>query len=152
LNAGSQQQQLMQAEQMFPLTAGLAQSQMLRGYQIPTSTTSSLTQPASQNSTGLSPLQSISGLAGLLASPNWSNAADNLKKLFGGLGNTSGVDAATNMPDFANSYNTAMNNATWYPGVNANNLGQTQFTEPNFLTNGAVNPSAGQDVFSWAGD
>ena len=76
----------MQAEQMFPLTAGLAQSQLLRGYQIPTSTTSSLTQPASQNSTGLSPLQSIAGLTGLLASPNWSGAANNLGKLFGGSG------------------------------------------------------------------
>ena len=86
LNAGSQQQQLMQAEQMFPLTAGLAQSQLLRGYQIPTSTSMSYTQPGSQNSTGLSPLQSIAGLAGLLASPNWAGAAKNIGNLFGGAG------------------------------------------------------------------
>jgi hypothetical protein len=142
LNAGSQQQQLMQAEQMFPLTAGLAQSQLLRGYQIPTSTTSSLTQPASQNSTGLSPLQSISGLAGLLASPNWSTIGNNIKNLFSGLGNTSGVDAATNMPNFSGSYNTAMNNASYLPGLSAGNLGQSQIYDP----------TSGSNVFSYAGD
>lgn len=114
LNAGSQQQQLMQAEQMFPLTAGLAQSQMLRGYQIPTSTTSSLTQPASQNSTGLSPLQSISGLAGLLASPNWSGAANNIGKLFGGLGgggsgSLSPVSDPSQIGNYVNAYEDAIN-------------------------------------------
>ena len=103
LNAGSQQQQLMQAEQMFPLTAGLAQSQMLRGYQIPTSTTSGLTQPASQNSSGLSPLQTISGLASLLASPNWSGAANNIGKLFGGLGNGIQYTSGATPQDYANA-------------------------------------------------
>jgi hypothetical protein len=142
LNAGGQQQQLMQAEQMFPLTAGLAQSQMLRGYQLPTSTTSSLTQPGAKGSFANSPLQNISGIASLLGSPDWSQAGNNLKKLFGGLGNTSGVDAATNMPNFANSYNTAMNNASWYPGVSADNLGQSQIFDP----------TSGSNVFSWAGD
>lgn len=120
LNAGSQQQQLMQAEQMFPLTAGLAQSQLLRGYQIPTSTTSSLTQPASQNSTGLSPLQSISGLAGLLASPNWSNAADNLKKLFGGLGGGAPIGTGSlspvSDPSQIGNYVNAYENAISAPG------------------------------------
>ena len=141
LNAGGQQQQLMQAEQMFPLTAGLAQSQMLRGYQIPTSTSMSYTQPGSQNSSGLSPLQSIAGLTGLLASPNWAGAANNIGNLFG-RPNISGVDAATNMPGFANSYNTAMNNASWYPGVSADNLGQSQIFDP----------TSGSNIFSWAGD
>ena len=77
LNAGSQQQQLSQAAQMFPLTAATAESQLLRGYQIPTSTTSSLTQPSTQNSSGLSPLQTVSGLAALLNSG---------KNLFSGSG------------------------------------------------------------------
>ena len=98
LNAGSQQQQLSQAAQMFPLTAATAESQLLRGYQIPTSTTSSLTQPSTQNSTGLSPLQTISGLTSLLASPNWSGAASNIGKLFGGLGGTAPVGTGSLSP------------------------------------------------------
>jgi hypothetical protein len=120
LNAGSQQQQLMQAEQMFPLTAGLAQSQMLRGYQIPTSTTSGLTQPASQNSSGLSPLQTISGLASLLASPNWSGAANNIGKLFGGLGNGIQYTSGATPQDYANAgYNINYGDTLTTSGANA---------------------------------
>ena len=127
LNAGSQQQQLMQAEQMFPLTAGLAQSQLLRGYQIPTSTSMSYTQPGSQNSSGLSPLQSISGLAGLLASPNWSTIGNNLGKLFGGSG-SSPID-----------YNTTSNVGSVFGADYAANI------DPSMVSN--INPGTGM---SWA--
>jgi hypothetical protein len=129
LNAGSQQQQLSQAAQMFPLTAATAQSQLLRGYQIPTSTTSSLTQPASQNSTGLSPLQTISGLTSLLASPNWTGAASNIGKLFNGFGSgSSPID-----------YNTTSNNGSVFGADYAANI------DPSMVSN--INPGTGM---SWA--
>ena len=127
LNAGSQQQQLSQAAQMFPLTAATAESQLLRGYQIPTSTTSSLTQPSTQNSTGLSPLQTISGLTSLLASPNWSGAASNIGKLFGGSG-SSPID-----------YNTTSNAGSVYGADYAANI------DPSMVSN--INPGTGM---SWA--
>lgn len=105
LNAGSQQQQLSQAAQMFPLTAATAQSQLLRGYQIPTSTTSSLTAPGTQNTSGLSPLQTVSGLAALLNSG---------KNLFSGSGsspidyNTTSNAGSVNGADYAANINPSL--------------------------------------------
>jgi hypothetical protein len=125
LNAGGQQQQLMQAEQMFPLTAGLAQSQMLRGYQIPTSTSMSYTQPGAKGSFGNSPLQNISGIASLLGSPDWSQATNNLKKLFGG---SNPID-----------YNTTSNVGSVFGADYAANI------NPSMISN--INPGTGM---SWA--
>ncbi len=127
LNAGNVQQQLSQSEQMFPLTAATAESQLLRGYQIPTSTASSLTQPGSQNSYANSPLQNVSGLTALLGSGNWSSAADNIKKLFGGSG-SSPID-----------YNTTSNAGSVYGADYGANI------DPSMVSN--INPSTGM---SWA--
>ena len=156
---GTQQQQIGQAQQLFPLQMTQAYSGLLSGAQIPTSSSSMYTGPmpgSYQNSPLTNTLGTLSSLGSLFSNPyGGTSPVKGITDWWNSLGNnanTSGVAAATNMPGFANSYNTAMNNASWYPGVSANNLGQTQFTEPDFLKNGAVNPSAGQDVFSWAGD
>jgi hypothetical protein len=73
----------------------------------------------------LSPLQSISGLAGLLASPNWSGAASNIGKLFGG---SNPID-----------YNTTSNVGSVFGADYAANI------NPSMISN--INPGTGM---SWA--
>ena len=77
-NLGSQQQQIAQAAQLFPLTVGNQQAQMLRGFTMPTSTATTQTQPAQAGQMGNSTLSNIAGLTGLLASPDWSQIGQNL--------------------------------------------------------------------------
>jgi len=70
---GGQQQTIAQNQQLFPMQQLMNESQLLRGYTIPTSVSASQTGPASQGQFGLSPLQQISTigtLAGALAQPN----------------------------------------------------------------------------------
>ena len=70
---GGQQQTIAQNQQLFPMQQLMNQSQLLRGYTIPTSVSASQTGPASQGQFGMSPLQQIATLgtlAGGLAQPN----------------------------------------------------------------------------------
>jgi hypothetical protein len=63
---GGQQQQINQAEQMFPLQSLTAQSALLRGFNVPTSTEGSYYGPI-PGAYNLSPLQQIGGISALLA-------------------------------------------------------------------------------------
>ena len=146
---GTQQQQILQAQQLFPLQMAQAQAGLLQGAQIPTSTSSTYTGPipgAYQNSPLTNTLGTLSSLGGLFSSPTGGTSpVQGIQNWWNGLGNntnTSGVAAATNMPGFANSYNTAMNNATYAPGISATNLDQSQIYDP----------TSGSNVFTYAGD
>ena len=126
-----------------------AQAGLLQGAQIPTSTSSTYTGPipgAYQNSPLTNTLGTLSSLGGLFSSPTGGTSpVQGIQNWWNGLGNntnTSGVAAATNMPGFANSYNTAMNNATYAPGISATNLDQSQIYDP----------TSGSNVFTYAGD
>jgi hypothetical protein len=69
---GGQQQTIAQNQQLFPMQQLMNQSQLLRGYTIPTSVSASQTGPANQGQFGMSPLQQIATLgtlAGALAQP-----------------------------------------------------------------------------------
>lgn len=63
---GGQQQQMAQAEQLFPLTTLGTAAQNLRGYSIPTSVASSYTGPI-PGAYAASPLQQIAGLGAIIA-------------------------------------------------------------------------------------
>lgn len=89
---GTQQQQIKQAEQLFPLQMAQAQAGLLQGAQIPTSTTATYTGPipgAYQNSplsTGLGALTSLGGMfaSGPYGSPS---AASNIGNALSGAYN-----------------------------------------------------------------
>jgi len=62
---GGQQQTIAQNEQLFPMQQLTNESQLLRGFNIPTSTSTSQTGPASQGQMGISPLQQLMSLGTL---------------------------------------------------------------------------------------
>jgi hypothetical protein len=112
---GGQKQTIAQNEQLFPMQQLTNQSQLLRGYTIPTSTGSSYTGPI-PGAYAASPLQQIAGLGALGAGISNTPMGTALGKLFSGatdasttalaklLGITSGTTAAvpgtneTNLP------------------------------------------------------
>jgi len=70
---GGQQQTIKQNEQLFPMQQLTNESQLLRGYTIPTSVSASQTGPGQQGQFAMSPLQQIATigtLAGALAQPS----------------------------------------------------------------------------------
>ena len=70
---GGQQQTIAQNEQLFPMQQLTNQSQLLRGYTIPTSVSASQTGPGQQGQFAMSPLQQVATLgtlAGALAQPS----------------------------------------------------------------------------------
>jgi hypothetical protein len=83
---GGQQQQINQAEQMFPLQTLTAQSALLRGFNVPTSTEGSYYGPI-PGAYNLSPLQQIGGIASLLAATTGSKDKPSgiLGDIYGGL-------------------------------------------------------------------
>jgi hypothetical protein len=62
---GGQQQTIGQNEQLFPMQQLTNESQLLRGFNIPTSSATSATGPATQGQLGLSPLQQLMSLGTL---------------------------------------------------------------------------------------
>jgi len=79
---GGQQQQIQQQQQLFPLQTATAASGLLRGYNVPTATSSTYQGPL-PGAYAASPLQQISSLGSLLAALNTSPAS------YGGVaGNT----------------------------------------------------------------
>lgn len=70
---GAQQQQIGQAEQLFPLQTALAQAGALRGYTVPTTVSSTYTGPI-PGAYSASPLQQISGIGALLGALNQTPA------------------------------------------------------------------------------
>ena len=105
---GGQQQQIQQNQSLFPMQVANQQAALLRGYTIPTSTSSTYTGPI-PGAYSASPLSQIAGVGSLLgalntAGPNGTtaggnliggivNAGSSLAKLFGsgatpGLGQT----------------------------------------------------------------
>jgi hypothetical protein len=94
---GGQQQTIAQNQQLFPMQQLMNESQLLRGYTIPTSVSASQTGPASQGQFGMSPLQQISTigtLAGALAQPNLKTGTSAGGNLISGLGNLLGLSGA----------------------------------------------------------
>tara|TARA_R110002126_G_scaffold53859_1_gene145826 strand:- start:36671 stop:37657 length:987 start_codon:yes stop_codon:yes gene_type:complete len=71
---GGQQQQIAQQQQLFPLQTATAASGLLRGYNVPTSTSSTYQGPL-PGAYAASPLQQISTLGSLLAALNASPAS-----------------------------------------------------------------------------
>jgi len=141
---GTQQQQIKQAEQLFPLQMAQAQAGLMQGINVPTGVTSQYSGPipGAYQSSPLSQIAGVGSLVGAISqTPFGSWAGNKIGNLFSGSDSTSGVDAARNMPDFANNYNTAMNNATYAPGINATSLGQSQIYDP----------TSESDVFTYAG-
>ena len=107
---GTQQQQIKQAEQLFPLQMAQAQAGLLQGAQIPTATTSQYTGPipgAYQNSplsTGLGALTSLGGLfapgaGGVSAVQNIGNAFSGAYDWLSNLGLSTAEKAANNSTD-----------------------------------------------------
>jgi len=86
---GGQKQTIAQNEQLFPMQQLTNQSQLLRGYTIPTSTGSSYTGPI-PGAYAASPLQQIAGLGALGAGISQTNLGTAIGKLFGGA-----TDAST---------------------------------------------------------
>jgi hypothetical protein len=86
---GTQQQQIRQAEQLFPLQMAQAQAGLLQGAQIPTSSTSMYAGPipgAYQNSPLTNTLGTLSSLGGLFSSPTGGKSAiAGIKDTFGNL-------------------------------------------------------------------
>ena len=64
LTSGAQKQTIEQNKQLFPMQQLANESALLRGYTIPTSTSTSTTAPATSGQMGLSNLANILGLAG----------------------------------------------------------------------------------------
>lgn len=62
---GGQQQTIAQNEQLFPMQQLTNESQLLRGFNIPTSQSTSQTGPAQQGQMGISPLQQLMSLGTL---------------------------------------------------------------------------------------
>jgi hypothetical protein len=73
---GGQQQTIKQNQQLFPLTNLATLSGLLRGYNVPTTTTTTAQG---------SPLSGIASLGALSQTPAASNLASNIKNLFSGL-------------------------------------------------------------------
>jgi hypothetical protein len=71
---GGQQQQIQQQQQLFPLQTATAEAGLLRGYNVPTSTSSTYQGPL-PGAYAASPLQQISSLGSLLAALNTSPAS-----------------------------------------------------------------------------
>jgi hypothetical protein len=82
---GGQKQTIAQNEQLFPMQQLTNQSQLLRGYTIPTSTGSSYTGPI-PGAYAASPLQQIAGLGALGAGISQTKLGDALGDLFKGAG------------------------------------------------------------------
>ena len=120
---GTQQQQIAQAQQLFPLQMTQAYSGLLAGAQIPTSSTSMYTGPmpgAYQNSQLGTGLGTLSSLAGLFSSPSGgTSAAQGIMNLFGS-GNQPAINVGNSATDIAVS---AANNSTDPIGTLIGNLG-----------------------------
>ena len=93
--SGTQQQTIAQNEELFPMQQLTNESQLLRGFNIPTSVSTSQTGPASQGQLGISPLQQLMSLGTLGAALGTSGkdgttpAGNFLNGLgLGNLGNT----------------------------------------------------------------
>lgn len=80
---GGQKQTIAQNEQLFPMQQLTNQSQLLRGYTIPTSTGSSYTGPI-PGAYAASPLQQIAGLGALGAGISQTKLGDAIGNLIGG--------------------------------------------------------------------
>ena len=105
---GTQQQQIGQAEQLFPLQMAQAQAGLLQGAQIPTSTSSTYSGPipgAYQNSNLATGTGILSTLAGLFSSPTGGTSAiKGIKDLFNPTTPTPTTPTATyTPPDYANT-------------------------------------------------
>lgn len=114
---GTQQQQIGQAQQLFPLQMAQAQSGLLQGAQIPTSSTSTYAGPipgAYQNSPLTNTLGTLSSLGGLFSSPNGGTSAVQ------GIMNPSGSTNPNNFTTSDPSLTTAVNN--YSSAVDANPL------------------------------
>jgi hypothetical protein len=71
---GQQKQTIAQNEQLFPMQQLANESQLLKGYTIPTSTTEATTAPGQQGQFAMSPLQQIMSIGTLLGALNQSPA------------------------------------------------------------------------------
>ena len=135
---GTQQQQIAQAQQLFPMQMAQQQAGLLQGAQIPTSASTTYTGPI-PGAYQASPLSQMTGVgAGLmgLLTPNASGVApvsgvlDTLKKLFGG--SSSGGSLTSQQVDAIN----ALNNSTTsgIPGLIGGGTGMSQ-SQIDALTN-----------------
>jgi hypothetical protein len=109
---GGQKQTIAQNEQLFPMQQLTNESQLLRGYTIPTSTGSSYTGPI-PGAYAASPLQQIAGLGALGAGISSTPLGTAIGKLFGGA-----TDASTT----ALSKLLGISMPTSVPGTNETNL------------------------------
>ena len=71
---GGQQQTIAQNEQLFPMQQLTNESQLLKGYTIPTSTTQATTAPGQQGQFAMSPLAQIMSIGTLLGAVNQTPA------------------------------------------------------------------------------
>jgi len=113
---GGQKQTIAQNEQLFPMQQLTNQSQLLRGYTIPTSTGSSYTGPI-PGAYAASPLQQIAGLGALGAGISQTKLGDALGGMLTGTG-----DAASKAAQAALSKIFGIGGTTALPSTNETNL------------------------------
>ena len=128
---GGQQQTIAQNEQNFPMQQLTNESQLLRGYTIPTSTSSSYTGPI-PGAYAASPLQQIAGLGALAAGVSKTPLGDAIgsatSKFFSNLGSgslpvSSATNDGTSIPSFTTDANG--NQIVTVDGVSYNSNGES---------------------------
>lgn len=94
---GAQQQQIGQAEQLFPLQTLAAAAQPLRGYSIPTNVASSYTGPI-PGAYSASPLQQIAGLGAIISGASTTPFGKAIGSSLGNWWNTLGGNYPASLP------------------------------------------------------